>query len=231
MNYIWDYLIIGIHRDYNPLEIDFKRAIYCSPYMELSFSDINNRFILNPTEVNPFYRDTYTTMFKYFFEPDFNESKEVIEQLFDIYIHLLFETDRYQGMSRREYYIRFLINDLKNGVYGQKAKKQIYSFNISQQIIIANGLLSLYRTGESVFVLKKILLSIFKSAILYANTREKNELYFYLRVPYSEKDNDKIECIINLFMPFRFSYEIYWDKIFGINELDAYMVQENMVQF
>ena len=80
-------------------------------------------------------------------------------------------------------------------------------------------------------ILRRLVRSIFKSAIIYTNTREKNELYFYLMTPYTKQDDDKIMCIIGLFMPFRFSFEVYWDKIFGVHDIDAYMVQENMIQF
>lgn len=231
MNYTWDYLIKALHRGYEPIQIDFIPATYFSPYMELSFTDINNTEIHTTTEINPYYRDTYTAIFKYILAPELQDGKAVRMQFFDILTHLLFETDRYQGMSHREYYIRFVIQELQNGICGDKVARQIKSFTIAEKIIVANGLLSLYRTGENMFVLQRVLKCVFTNSLLFANTREHNDLFFYLQTSFSEIKQNKIDCIITLFMPFRFRYEIYWEKIFGIQEIDIYMEQENLLEY
>lgn len=231
MNYIWDYLIKSLHKGVMPEEINLYKAENCSPYMELSFHDINFSDIDYNTEINVYYRDTYTAIFKYLFEPDLKDGKEVRKYLTDVLLHLLFETDRYQGMSRREYYIRFLIREMKAGVCGKEVAQKIHSFSFAEQIIVANGLLSLYRTGENMLILRRVLRGVFKDSFLFANTREKNELYFYLRTKETAKNQDKIDCIVILFMPLRFRHEIYWEEIFGVQDMDVFMEQEGFLQF
>lgn len=231
MNYIWDYLIKSLNKGTEPESIDFKKAEDYSPYMELAFHDINFTDIAEPTEVNPWYRDTYTAMFKYIFAPDLYDASELRDQFFDILLHLLFEVDRYQGMSHREYYIRFVIREIKAGLYGQGVARKFVAFPLSEQIKMANGLLSLHRTGESMYVLRKVLLEIFPDALLFSNTRESNDLFFWLRTDKTEVKQDKIDVIVELFKPFRFEHEIYWDPIFGVQEYGAYMYQEEFLQF
>lgn len=214
-----------------PTDINLIRAEDCSPYMELSFHEINFSNVETDTEVNVYYRDSYTAIFKYLFEPDLQDGEEIRKQLTDVLLHLLFETDRYQGMSRREYYIRFLIQEMKDGVCGEDVAKWIHAFPFMEQIVVANGLLSLYRTGENMVVLRRVLQGVFKDSFLFANTRERNELYFYLRTEETPHNQDKIDCIAALFMPMRFRYRVYWENIFAVQDMDVFMVQGDFLQF
>lgn len=231
MNYTWDYLIRSLHKGVQPEQVNFIRATDCSPYMELSFHEINFSGVDYETEINAYYRDSYTSIFKHLYDPELHDGEELRAQFFDILVHLLFETDRYQGMSRREYYIRFLIRELKAGIYGNMAAKQMESFSLLEQIIVANGLLSLFRTGENMVVLRRVVRQIFTDSIIYANTREANDLFFFLRTQKTVKKQDKIDLIVTLFMPLRFRHEVYWEKIFGVQSLSAYMRQEDFVQY
>lgn len=231
MNYTWDYLIHSIHKNVYPAEINLYKAEDYSPYMELSFHDINFHGVDTNTEINVYYRDSYTAIFKYLFEPDLNEAPELRKHFTDILLHLLFETDRFQGMSRREYYIRFLIKELQNDVYGQEVVEQFKNFTFMEQIAVANGLLSLYRTGENMAVLRRVTKDIFPNSFLFGNTRERNELYFYLRTEETSENWNKIRCIITLFMPFRFAEDIYWEDIFGVQDMEVFMKQGEFLQF
>ena len=231
MNYTWDYLIKSLHKGVEPTDIRLHKAEDCSPYMELSFHDINFSDVDYDTEVNVYYRDSYTAIFKHLFEPDLQDGLEIRKQLTDVLLHLLFETDRYQGMSRREYYIRFLIREMKEGVCGEDVARQIHSLSFPEQIVLANGLLSLYRTGENMVVLRRVLQGVFVDSFLFANTREKNELYFYLRTEETPRNQDKIDCIVKLFMPLRFRHKVYWEEIFAVQDMDVFMVQGNFLQF
>lgn len=231
MNYTWDYLIKSLRKGVEPTAINLYKAEDCSPYMELSFHDINFSDVDYDTEVNVYYRDTYTAIFKHLFDPELRDGEEIRRQLTDVLLHLLFETDRYQGMSRREYYIRFLIQEMKDGVCGEDVAKKIGSFSFMEQIVVANGLLSLYRTGENMVVLRRVLQGVFKDSFLFANTRERNELYFYLRTKETPENLDKVECIAALFMPLRFRYKVYWERIFAVQEMDVFMKQGDFLQF
>lgn len=231
MNYIWDYLIKSLRKGVEPDKINLYKAEDCSPYMEMSFHDINFSDVDLDTEVNVYYRDTYTAIFKHLFDPELGDGQEIRRQLTDVLLHLLFETDRYQGMSRREYYIRFLIQEMRDGVCGEDVARWIRAFSFPEQIIVSNGILSLYRTGENMVVLRRVLQGVFRDSFLFANTREKNELYFYLRTNETPENQDKIACIINLFMPLRFQYKVYWEEIFGVQNMDVFMVQGEFLQF
>ena len=214
MNYIWDHAIKALQQGIDQDNIFYKYGQPFSPYMELSFTDMNETKPHLEVEINPYYR--YYSIFKELLEPNLDENEETVEAMLDTTIHHLKDIDVLMGMCRREYYIRFVIKDMHNGYFGSYIQKNIEALTQEEQKIVANNLLSLFETGECIYLLKETIRRIFKSAYVFSNAEEKDEIVFFLRTNETDEKWAKIEVIKYLFLPFKCNILIYWEHIFGL---------------
>ncbi|MCW3791443.1 iron-dependent peroxidase [Paenibacillus sp. LS1] len=221
MNYIWDIMLQAQANNIDQGSIKYIPATTYSPYMELSLENLNVTEIEQTVEVNPYYR--FYSIFKELFLPDNEEVYELRENLFDIMVHFLGEMDLYQGMNKREFYIRFLSRDIKNGAYGEQVANSFHSLDREERDVICEKLLMVYETGETIHFMKQTMNRIFKRSIIYANCEEKNELLIYMGQEETTFARSKVDLIMNLFLPLHFSIEFYWKHHFGIMEEETTM--------
>ena len=221
MNCIWDLLIKAERSGIEKILLQFTLAKVFSPYMELSLENLNAKEVDQIIEINPYYR--FYEIFRDLFDPNIETDVELRNSLFDVLIHFLAEIDLMQGMNKREYYIRFLQQDLEAGVFGSSVKDNIYLFTKEERVMIASNLLRLYETGEAVYLLKDTTKKVFTRSTIYANCEEKDELLFYIGQAETPIARAKIELIKDLFLPVRFSTELYWSYHFGIMEVEETM--------
>lgn len=215
MNYIWELAIKAIEQNIDPDEIFYKYGIPFSPYMELSFPDMNQtKPIIEEVEINPYYR--YYSIFKELFDPDLDENEEFIGVIHNNLVHHLKDIDVFMGMCKREYHINFIIKDIKDGCFGDYISENINVFSLLEKKILANNILYLYETGENIFLLKETIKKIFINAYILSNREEKDEVVFFLRTNKTTSKQLKIEIIRHIFLPFKFNILIYWDRIFGV---------------
>jgi len=229
MLHLWELAIKAKNDGIDLDKIIYRQSESFSPYMELSFNDLNETEILDVVEINPFYR--YYDIFKDLLVPDINENTEIISEVFDLVVRHLIDIDLYMGMNKREYYIKFIISDIKTGYFGAHIQRFIEVFNKEEQSIIANSLLSLYSTGEEVNLLKEAVKRIFKGAYILSNSEERNEVVFFLRTKKTSEKEEKIALLQYLFLPFKYTCEIYWERIFGILDVPELMIQDEMVLY
>lgn len=229
VNYVWELAIRVTEQNVDPKTIFFEYGRPFSPYTELSFESINEKNILSVVEINPFYR--YYNIFKELFEPNINENQEVIAVIHDLSIQHLKDIDILMGMNKREYYINFVINDIKNGFFGSYLKEKISLFTRAEQKIISNNILALYTTGEGIYLLKDTVSRIFKRAYIFSNAAEKDEIVFYLQTKETYEKNEQIELIKYLFLPFKCNVEIYWENIFGVIGIDDLMKIDGIINY
>ncbi|QOS80385.1 iron-dependent peroxidase [Paenibacillus sp. JNUCC31] len=229
MNYIWD-LIIRAKRDGTDLrDVTFVPARVYSPYMELSQTNLNASGVEGTVEVNPYYR--FFDIFRDLFDINNEEQVELREALFDLVIHFLADMDLMQGMNKREYYIRFILKDMHSGVYGDRVRRRLELFGQEEQEVIACNMLRLYDTGEAVHLLRDTLVRMFPRSTLYANCEEKDELLLYIGQVERTEAKEKLELILELFLPVRFDTEIYWGHHFGILDVDYTMIQDGIALY
>jgi hypothetical protein len=214
MNYIWDY-VINAERDGIPQrKLRFLMAQVYSAYMELSPTMLNFREIEPEIEINPYYR--FYEIFRDFFHLDNQEDVELRKALFNMAIHFLADIDRRLGMTKTEYYLRFILTDIKEGRLGAKMSRAISQFNLDEQEIIAGNIYRLYRTGAMIDLLKDTIIKIFPRTIIYVNYEVRDEILLFLEYEPSEVNQIKVDAILEVFLPLRFRTEIYWDYHFGI---------------
>jgi hypothetical protein len=229
MNYIWDLAIKSAAQGQAQEEITFKPAQIFSPYLELALDDLNTAVLESDPqiEINPYYR--FYSIFKNLVDINFLENAELRTTLFDVLTHYLLWVDLFQGFNKREYYLKFVAADLKNGVFGAKAKEITGLFSTEETQLIAHSLISLYLTHASIHLFKKIVRQIFTDSIIYYRAEDFPEALIYLGVKDEDTARRKIDLLLELFLPLGFAYRLYWEKHFGIIGIDATMSVDNIV--
>lgn len=221
MNYIWDLLIQAEEEGFLTKDIYFHLANIYSPYMELSPQLLNSQVIEQHVEVNPYHR--YFTIFKDLFHPDHTTDEDFRDALLDITLHFLAEIDRMQGMNKKEYYIRFMLRDIKANVFGKLACDKINNFTKKEQEMIALNMLKLYQTGEELQLLKDTLKNIFRNCFIYVKSEERDELLLYIYQKQTIENINKVQLIEEIFLPIGFHMEVYWQYHFGIIDVEETM--------
>lgn len=64
---------------------------------------------------------------------------------------------------------------------------------------------------------------VFHRSIIYTNCEEKDELLIYIGQEETQLSRTKADLILDLFLPARFTIELYWTRHFGILEADPTM--------
>ncbi|MBU3175844.1 hypothetical protein KPL47_05625 [Clostridium estertheticum] len=229
MNYIWDILLKADKQNILRENIKFVPAKVYSPYMEIAFADLNANSLPsdNTIEINAYYR--FQHIFDELLNVNFDESKELIETFFDIVIHFLAEIDLTQGLCKNEYYKKFIMKDIRNGSFGYELSENINEFNKEEIDYLLSGLITLYVTGESLYLFNKIIRKTFTNNIVYISNDHNKKLLIYLAKSKTQKLKRKIDVIINLFLPINMDVTIYWDKHFGIIGIDKTMKLDGIV--
>jgi len=229
MNYIWEVMIRAKEKGIDEADVFFKYGKPFSGYMELSFEDMNETDILHEIEINPFYR--YYSIFKELFEPNVNENEELVEAIHDLIIHHLKDIDVLMGMNKRDYYINFVIEDMKNGYFGEYIQEKIDIFTNGEKKIIANSILNLYKTNECMHLLKDTVSRIFRNAYIFSNISERDEIILFLRTKETKEKQEQIEVLKYLFLPFKCNVEVYWEQIFGILGVNEFMRNDEIMNY
>lgn len=221
MNYIWELAIRAEQAGIPQNKLRFLLAESYSPYMELSNEDLNFSTVEQRVEINPYYR--FYEIFKDMFHLDNHGDRPFRHGLFDIAIHFLTNIDRRQGMNKKDFYYRFVLEDIKKGMFGAKIREKMSLFTKEEQRVLAENIFLLYTTGEMLYLLKDTIQQVFKESIIYANYEQHNELLFFLKYEENEVNKGKLEVIQELFLPIKFRIEVYWTFHFGILNHDETM--------
>jgi len=229
MKYIWDLIARAKSQEINPTDLMFIPAKDFSPYLELSFEDLNDTNIPSIAEVNPYYR--FLAVFKDYFDPDYHDDVEIRNELFNLMIHYLAELDTYMGMTRREYEINFVIADVANGLYGEEVKKNFTLFNLLEKKIVAENLLRIHLLGEGVYLFQDAVRKLYEKATVYGNLTDRDVVMVHLLVEEGEDHRKRIQVLESLFLPYHYEVEIYWIYLFGITGIDGAMKMEEMVLY
>jgi hypothetical protein len=221
MNYIWDLLIRAGEKGIPESSITFVPAQSYSPYMELSLNELNATEIGQQVELNPYYR--FETLFKNWFHPDVQEDEEMRTVLFDMIIHFLAQIDMYEGMTRREYEIRFLLHDLEQGIFGPEVAQHMAMLNRDEQEQLGEQLLRLHETGEPIALLRQLLRRWFPRSLIYVNRDERQEMLVYIGQPDNDRNRSRVQILLLLFVPILFDVRMYWAHHFGLVGTDETM--------
>ena len=229
MKYIWELMVRAKAREMRPTELVFAPAKVFSPYLELNFEDLNDSGVPSVAEVNPYYR--FLSVFKDYFDPDYEGDVEIRHELFNLIVHYLAELDTYMGMTRREYEIILVIDDIEHGLYGDEVCDGFSLFDLLEKKIVANSLLRFYILNEGVYLFQDTIRKLYKRSTVYGNLTGRDVLLIHLLVEESEVHVRRVQVLESLFLPYHYEVEIYWIHLFGIMGIDGAMKMGEMVMY
>ena len=248
MNYIWYPLIEAIVADYDTTKIRYRvcdktffdaigdetirisaNAHHISPlleYLPLALYDPDSSVSLEDklahADVNPYHR--FSAIFSHILRPERYDQNDLI--ICDIITHMLAHIDRICGMSRRDFHILVIINEIENGCFGDMGA-DFRLFSTAEKRALAEGLLMLYESSNSIRCLDTLFHMIMTD--FEVRLRDNEEVVFYNPYGFDEKEDKKLQLIIKLFLPIDFPYVVHWRHTYGSIDHDESMILESFV--
>lgn len=215
MNYLWEIMLQAKEQGIEKEKIHFTAAQRYSPYMELSEEFLNLTRLEEPyeVEINPYYR--FNPIFQYMFLPDLEDYPSLRNGLFQLLIQELAENDLKMGMTREEYYKKLL---------GRAIEDESFAlFRGEEREILLQGMLTLYREGESIALFRQVICALISDCIVYNSNREPYEILVYIGKKKSESLKKKVAFITHQFLNIRYHIDIYYEYHFGIIGIEETM--------
>ena len=107
MQYIWEVVLAAEKNGIREADLQYEVPEVRSPYLEVSFYDLNTQTVeQTAVEVNPFYR--FFDIFSEILDINQKEYEKTREIFVDTVFHYLALTDLRMGMSKKDYYLKFL---------------------------------------------------------------------------------------------------------------------------
>lgn len=228
MNYIWEVALAADQSGISREKITYCPARNGSPYAEVVLENLNSRTLESTVvEVNPLYR--FAEEFSAVFDGNVEGHEKTRELLFDITMHYMMQADLRQGLSRQEYALRFLLKDLLDGVCGQKAAEVVAHFEKSKLRRLLGFIWKLYRCGSSITLFRETMRCMYPASLVYASNEKAREVLAYIGKKETAQERERIEFLRDMFLPVNFQVFLFWDRHFGIIDVEETMVLDEMV--
>lgn len=117
-----------------------------------------------------------------------------------------------------------LISDIENGVCGEDVRIVFMRLEREEQEILLGGWLRSYRVGSSLSIFIDMVSDLIDDSIVYHNNDNPDELLIYTGLKYTSAVEQKIRCLMNLFLDMRYQVDIFYEYHFGIIEIEGTMV-------
>jgi len=230
MNFIWDIVLGAEEQGIDKSDLFFCQAESCSPWYEQSFSSLNQKEITDKTiEINALCR--FSAIFQGILHPEMKIMPEFRKYLFDLAMHLLCEIDLYQGITKQEFYVRRLSQEIVSGAFGKECARDYAPLPVPLKNQLSVLLLSQLRTGASLYMFRKAVLVICPEAMLYQLKEEREQLLLYLGRKKTKQYEHRVQFVTNTFLPIHYQIRIFWEHHFGVLEVDATMQLDVMEIF
>lgn len=230
MNYAWEAALAADRAGVPRESIAYRPVRNGSPYAEVVLENLNSRTIEgNVVEVNPLYR--FAEEFSAVFDCNVEGYEKTRELLFDITMHYMVQADLRQGLSRQEYALRFLAKDLLDGICGREAAEAILAFGKGKLRRLLCFIWKLYHCGSSVSLFRDVMQYLYPGSLVYASNEAARELLVYVGKKETGEERKRLEFVQDMFLPINFQVFLFWDRHFGIMDVDETMVLDEMVLF
>lgn len=227
MNYVWEALLTA-EENIDKEELRFVSAKAPSPYVEVSFAELNITELEDKRiAVNPLYR--FSTVFEELFAPDCREYEKLREVFLDVFLHYVAETDLLSGMHKQEYYFWFLLQDLQRGEFGGNAAEAMGLFDKREKRLIVTALLGLYRSGYYREIFRQLIRELYENAVVYAGRDRADAIYLYVGRWENETERKRICFLIDTFLPLNEDIRVFYDKHFGILDIEETMQMDKIL--
>ncbi len=223
MNYLWEILLQAKAQGIAEEDIRFRQARSYSPYIELAEECLNIKKLEEPclVEINPNYR--FQKVFQELFHPDVTDYPALRKGLFQLLIHQIGENDIRAGMTREEYYKKMLGRAFADGDYGVEKKEAYTLFQGNEREILLEGLLTLYREGDSIELFRRVMTALIPRCIVYGSNDNPYEILIYVGRRQTEMLEKKVQFVIAHFLNIRYQPELYYEYHFGIIGMEETM--------
>lgn len=209
MDYIWETLLD------KKSDIFFKQSKVFSPYYEPSPKYLNGtKEYPSVVEFNSMYR--FEDIFLPLFTMQESEELEWRDYLFDIIVHMLIKEDLRDGITKKEYKIRFTILGINQGRYGVWAKEIFCNMAKEKQYLTAQYLVEQENMGESLQLFSKAMIELLELGAVYKNTVKTKELLLYVGSEKSLEYDRIIKIAEYFFLPLDYSLRVFWQSHFGL---------------
>lgn len=230
MNYAWEAALaadeVGIKRE----DLRFVPVRNGSPYMEVTSETINTaKLNRKEVEINPLYR--FSDVFSGVFDANLKGMEATREVFMDVCLHYFVQLDLRQGLSKQEYALRFLLKDLLAGVCASQATRVTERFEKGKLRRLLRLILKLYHCGSSIYLFKEVMRCMYPDSLVYASNDAVRQILIYVGVKETGTERERLEFLQDTFLPINYQVFLFWDRHFGIMDVDETMVLDEMVLF
>ena len=224
MNYLWE----------NFLEIDPKKqyirqAEVFSPYFEImeeDASDSDSTKQGGTIEYNGMYR--FGKIFAPLYENRNPGSSQSVEGCFDVISHFLVEMDLLKGMTKEEYKLRSLMEEIKRGGYGRENGEIFRQLDAFKQYKICHYMQMTENSGASPAIFARCVTDLLEKGTVYANKIQPETMMVYVGCSCNKEDDRLLELLQRLFLPLSFKVQIFWEHHFGLVDKNETLQYENI---
>jgi len=230
LNFFWDIVLRAQEQGKKEEDLFFVQADEYSPFYEQSFPCVNETEVTgNVIELNLLYR--FADIFQEILSPGLaeelaeadNDFSEFRTCLIDAVLHTLLYTDLRTGLTKRDIYIKKLIEELLDGRFWKAAASQFALLERRKQNRLAMLLLTQMQTGSSLLIFRRALLVLFPQARLYQMKRQQEQLLLYLEQKPVMANEQSLRLIQDMFLPIRYQLRVFWEYHFGVIGADDTM--------
>ncbi len=229
MNYAWEAALAadrcGIPRE----EVRYIPVKNGSPYMEVTQEMLNSQEGKRRVEVNPLYR--FAEAFSAIFDINQTGLEKTKEIFFDVFMQYMVQLDLRQGLSRQEYCLRFLLTDLLGGVCGGQAAEVMKNFEKEKLRRLLGLILKLYQCGSSLWLFREAMRCMYPDSLVYASNDMVRQVLIYVGIEEKEEEQKRLEFLQDMFLPISYEVFLFWDRHFGIIDVEETMILDEMVLF
>lgn len=147
----------------------------------------------------------------------------------DAVFHYLALTDLRMGMSRKDYYVKFLVEELESGQFGRKAKAAIQLFSSYEKKYIVLALMDVVSSRNYREIFKWLFQEIYKDSIIYKSMDCANELYIYVGSAETQEERKRVQFLLDTFLPIGVRTEVFYLEHFGILEIEETMILDQVL--
>lgn len=230
MNYVWEAALLADKEKIPREKLKFLPVDNGSPYTEIIREMLNEKTLDDSLiEVNPLYR--FAEVFSDIFSKNLEGYEQTREKLFQIFMQYMVQLDLRQGMDKQEYDLCFLVKDILHGVYGSDAAQAIRYFEKEKLRQLLRFILKLYQCGSSLCLFREVMRYLYPNSLVYANNEKVRQLLIYVGRVKTETEQKKIEFLKGAFLPIYYQVFVFWERHFGIIDVEETMELDNMVLF
>lgn len=222
MNFLWDIALRAEAQGIAEEEMFFRQAKEYSPFSEQAFSCLNEREVPgSEIELNLLFR--FSHIFQEILREDAGDYPEFGRYLVDAALHMILYTDLRRGLTKRDIYVRRVMEELEDGTFWREAAEDFKLIPRERRSRLATLVLGQMETGSSLMAFRRGVLVLFPDAILYQVRADRKKLLLYLKENETERNERMLRFVRDMFLPVSYSLRVFWKYHFGIIGVDGAM--------